>query len=1156
MPKYKIYDNATGRSLTLEGTSPPTEQESTELFAQFHGVPKALEPPPADVPNAIPGMGQVPSQEGRGGVPAFAAPSTPAAPKAPGFRDVIAPVTDKLNQPISSYLPQGVQDFLSKRSITDTGVGTPKVNYPAEFAKGVAEKINPGQILALIGTLSGGLPGVAANAALGAGGAMEATDPTKSPADRIMGGANAAAGLVGVIPHLGSLKGITSPSPSTIPKSTIRTVEELKAAAMAAKSPEELTGIKRELQLVDFQDKLLKNKVGPESTRLKDLRDANATQHQYYTGEEAATTAANVGAAEAQAARKATQSKASGTLGHFGALDPEQAAKEAKILQLAKSQQNLDELAQIAGQARPEMSSSQVEYFTPKSSDVAPTAMPAATGTSAQESEKAIGEARAMAQQKPQPPPTPQTIDDVMFGPITKPRIRVPAAGEFVKPRIRAVANGAETPTPSLTMADKLENLSSDLAAGSPKNIAMKAKATAAYDAATAPKQGMGNSFIVPPGIETPKPTHMDAMMKKAPKGVSETMAAKPKAAPKPTTPAEDLAERLGTPAEAKVKPARTEDVLRSNPRFQALSKEERAKRYRELGGVDAELRKSPLNQSDPTTSGIDPSKLYSGLDPNLIGAALRSPAARAVLGGAAGYAASDEHPLLMTGAGAAGGLIAAPAKYGGMNKALETLNAIRYESLLAGAPQITNFLGNTGAAIASPFLEAARGNIGGAKGLVKYFMHPGQVAADVASGAKEGWNSAEKITRFGKEVEAIGPSGKALRAVDQGTKRALGAGGLSKDLAGHYTLSAEPSTDTGKILVKAQSQIPGASLIAPFMRTAVKGVEMGAALSPMRLAPGLGKNLRNMVPAQEFVTAGGHKIPKAVFEGLLSMLAPAAGVAGATGYGPTSTMGTAALGPLAAPYAMGRGIRDYAKYGRDDPRDVAESVANNLPLIGDIPKTVSDPGKILGELPSQFLPQFLQVIGDRAVRDTKSDSEGYLKQTMDQAENGIRAKIPGLRETLPAKRTFLGDLKVRTLIGQYPQDDYDTDPTAKRISEAGALRRAPNQSLGGESLKDKFVDTELKAALKDKPELLKLVDTMTSRGNSSTTPMEESRLGELRGKATRQFLEPTLQQEWFKALPKDKQDVIIKMLISKASETGSDYFKMERKANAAKGLK
>lgn len=55
MPRYKVQDPTTGKSITLEGDSPPTEQELTDIFGQMGGAEKpAAAPAPEPTPQPAP----------------------------------------------------------------------------------------------------------------------------------------------------------------------------------------------------------------------------------------------------------------------------------------------------------------------------------------------------------------------------------------------------------------------------------------------------------------------------------------------------------------------------------------------------------------------------------------------------------------------------------------------------------------------------------------------------------------------------------------------------------------------------------------------------------------------------------------------------------------------------------------------------------------------------------------------------------------------------------------------------------------------------------------------------------------------------------------------------------------------------------------------
>lgn len=1160
---------------------PPPQPGLASKIADFMGqpiAPKVLPQPAMDALNATTQMG--------------------AAPRESTYQSIVGK---------NNLTPEQAQQaqFMAQHPETVT----PRASA-LDFYKGALAKINPSTATAALTAPFGGGIAAAGNAVLGAEGAAQAMDPSRSTGERWMGGVSGLAGLAGAVPGLGAIKRLLTSAKQNYSGAASGVETALEAAARLGK----------ESQAAHVPN-MPQPGAGVPYGALPELPS------------KAAQKAIDIEKAAAEAQRKA-----SGTLSHFATLDPAEAGKEAKVLGLAKSQQTLDDLARTAGEGRPSLSEEQVNYFKPEkvAKDTAKPNKAMADAEMNARVEAQIAQTNANTKPPldttPTEPPKVPTIDEVMFGPNPKPKVsaaQVKAAGiktgvdrpeyfappvepsapvkprmtaaqvtesgvPLVKPRIRVQAAGVETPTPNIERLslsalkkerDALEAMPESMP-DHPNHATWSKRYNVVDDLLTQkdpgfndvppravsaiPTQVRGNSFIIPPGIEPesktvraairPAKTHMDAMNPKTtPLGVSETLAPKPST----KTPAQDLAERLGTPLEAKIKTKspRTEDILKDNPRFQALSKEERATRYKELGGVDAELRKSPLNQS-PNTSGIDPSKLYSGVDPNILKSALKIPAVRAALGGTLGYNADEEHPYLGAGTGTALGLLGAPNKYGGMKAGLDNLTALRYEALLMGAPQISNIGGNAGGAAIAPILEALRGNVGGAKALAKSYMSPA-IAKEWLQEFGQSWKANRPITRFGKEVKAVGPSGRTLQAVDTATKGTMAKGGLSPELAGHYTLSAEPSTETGKALTRLQSVIPGGQIISPFMRTAIKANEMAAATSPLRWLPGEGKNLRTMVPTQDYITKNGTKIPKAVFEALIASPAVLAAIAGGTGMkvpgeGVVGQVpASAALGPLALPYQTARQVRDYAKYGRSDITDAIEAFMNNVPLAGDIPREMRDPGKIISDIPSQFVPQISMMAGDKTVRETKGDQTGSaFTQMKDAAENAIKAKLPWERSSLPAKRTFLGNEKVRNWLGQYPNPDYDTDPLANRLSDAGLLRRSPNQSLGGLSPKAKLLKMSTDKSLAGRPGLQELVDAITPLGNTTTDPMQESRLGELRGKSVRKDITPIVDAKNFTGLSKEVQDILLELMVSNAHTKGTKAFKVERAVEAAKKAK
>lgn len=1130
MPKRYFKDPTSGivKELDWNKPTPPTD-------ADIEAAPEAVHP--AETQATIPGMGQVPSQVGRV-FDALQNPTRSAAPgpeKPPDWGLIRNPVTTALNKPIAQYTPDWVQKELATNSGTERtepyDYKTPNYEeFPASerMWKGAARNVTPAHLAAIASLPMGGTASLLGNAALGLGGAVKIVDPSLQKSERVQGGIETLMGLAGAagsVPKVGRQLGKAKEAYAAIPAgdatSSIRSAAELRNAALAAKTPEELALIRKELQLVDFQDKLAQGMVGPEATRLKGLKGANKAQFQA----EASTAKSEVAAAKAAAKAQAEADKAASIEEYFNNLagntaEQKAAIERAKRISLAKSEEGLDAISAKAGTGQASVVDKPSYYVPPETKVKVPTKPPTKAPVDAASLQKEIDAQIAFtAAHTPAKPPS---VNDVMFG-------------------------AAEVPEP-LKLDKPL----------SPNQQASLDKL----------KEGLNAKFSGQGPVTTPvEPTK--------PVGISETLPTKLPKVP------------------------RTEDVLRSNPRFQALSKEDRAARYKELGGVDAEFKK--LDKPD-----IDPSTLYSGLNPELLKAAYKKPWARAGIGATIGSTASDDDNKGTNAVlGGIAGVLAAPAKYKGMAEGPRWLQSAMYEGLLGGAPQVSNLAGTMGGSLAAVPMEAMRGNIQGSKDLIKYLMHPGQVGKKLGSEFLQSWKSKAPITRMGKSIEAVGPSGKTLRAVDKATIENLKAGGVDEALAGRYTLGSDPSTPPALAIQNLIDKLgPVGAAVTPFSRTQLNALEMAAATSPLRwrspaakaiaggatgyavapegdtpeetsknrlqssivgtglgvLAGKSGKNLRKLLPTQDYVTKGGIKIPAAVFEALLGIPAPLAAAAGYKGYGPTSVPGMALLGPYAAPYIAGKSVRDYQKYGRDDPRDVTRSLFSNVPGAGDLPHLFDDPLKWASSIPSRFIPQATMMFGDKTVREP-AGPEGALFQGV---EGAIREKIPGWRESLPAKVGPLGDeLKRSKVLGLYPEAEYDTNPIMKRLSAANPslLRREPSGSLGGispqEELKTYARDKGLETLDPNSAKAVKeLLDKITPAGNTKLTPFEETDLKKLRGKGMEAMLGPFISSPEFTKLDPKLQDIFLKIYKGMGSEIGTEVFKANRMKAAAEKYK
>lgn len=640
--------------------------------------------------------------------------------------------------------------------------------------------------------------------------------------------------------------------------------------------------------------------------------------------------------------------------------------------------------------------------------------------------------------------------------------------------------------------------------------------------------------------------------------------------------------------------PQRAADAPKS-PSFAALPKDERATRYRALGGLDKQAKEMPPSVApvdDPTQAGfVNPEMLYPAVRTaggfvagsvadedhpvrgGITGALLANsampfvraarqhpiPALRTAIGATAGSQVSEDHPLL---GGIVGGLAGAKLPIGGSgNQFLKMADSARYEGALFGASQLTNVAGNAGALAYAPVIEALRqGSMAPIGAAARTIGNPRKLANLIYEGGKAGWKSTDDL-KFGSRqrrnpwtgevqnvdnsVRAIGPAGRMLQAADFATKNVMTKGyGISPEMAKVYTYSGDPMTSFGQGAAFMQSTPPG-RLMTPFARTAINLNELGAAMTPLRWQEG--SQLQKVLPST-------NKLSEAAL-GVLGLVPLAAGAAG---YGPSSPAGLAALGPFAAPYALTRAIRDYQLQGGDEPSDIARAVVQQQPFIGDIPRLVDDPSRVAQNVIAQPIPQALMMLGDKTVRETRGPG-------LDNLTNVIKERLPQTRESLPIRPDFFGGEMKRNWAGQYPEPFYDRNPMAKQLADLGGLRRSQSGSLGGVAPATALAGGAMNSMLAnsglspDRQAAVKAaIEAASALGNDTLTGHDQSRLKQLRGQATEAVVsspELGINSPAFQALSPEEQKLVVKMLMSAAVEEGTSSFKRERARTAIEGL-
>lgn len=577
--------------------------------------------------------------------------------------------------------------------------------------------------------------------------------------------------------------------------------------------------------------------------------------------------------------------------------------------------------------------------------------------------------------------------------------------------------------------------------------------------------------------------------------------------------------------------PSTIRDSLVDNPRFRSLDPAERARRYRELGGLDAEMKKLPPSADE--SGAVDPAMLLQ-MSKMGLGAAT---------GGTIGASRNPDHPWAggITGAllgAAGGGLIPTPAvgslaATGGKAFAKGVLDPIRYEGALAGAPQVSNLLGNVGSLAFTPIVKALQGDTAGARQLASLYADPGRVGRIGIDGFKSGWrDSVTQSNRFGRTMEPWQVMGRTLHSVDAGTKAILKEGGVTAADAATMTYSGDPVTKAGKGLAMLQSTLPG-RLITPFARTALNIGELGAAMTPLRA---LSPELRALLPVKE----GMSPLRAGLHEAALMTPGVAAGAMGLAGLGPSSSTATSLLGPFSGPYAIGRGVRDYAQYGHDDAGSAVQAGLNQVPFLGDIPKLTQNPGKMAAGVAAMPIPQFLQMFGDHTVRQPNGIMES------------LQERIPGLRDSLPAKVDFFGEPLQRNVIGGQPAPIYERDPLASKLADFGVLKRQPSPTLGGVSPQSALEKAGIAAYLdnlpaSDRARVSSILNAATPMGNDELTGHETSQLQADRGRATKAILGQVIGSPEFSTLPLPAQKALVRLWMGIASGVGTQQFKAER---------
>ena len=397
---------------------------------------------------------------------------------------------------------------------------------------------------------------------------------------------------------------------------------------------------------------------------------------------------------------------------------------------------------------------------------------------------------------------------------------------------------------------------------------------------------------------------------------------------------------------------------------------------------------------------------------------------------------------------GAMGGMAAGPN--GG-----RALNKLYYESMLTGPAQIANLAGNVGTLLTTPVMEAARGNVRGGIQLFREGVANPKAWGGVWDATKRGYRENRPVKYTNELPMGKISAGRALNAVDRATKHIMHQGGMSEEMAGHYTFTEDPVTELLKGLQHIQMNSPGTNKLTPFIRTMGKQLELGTAYSPLRHLPTGKKDgklvyaLKDTFPVENPLGTKSEWTNPFQYTAMLpAPLMAAAGAGLLPDEGPTSPTTSAIFGGLAAPYQVGRAYQDYQQHGRHSDSDMARATVQQIPIVGDLLKFIKNPTRFPSSVVQRFLPPALMAVGDRTVRDPRSGA-GVLESV----ENSLKERLPWERESLPIRPNYFGEPDERTWFGGLPEPLYSRDPRAKALADMGLLRYQQSANLGDADL-------------------------------------------------------------------------------------------------------
>lgn len=351
-----------------------------------------------------------------------------------------------------------------------------------------------------------------------------------------------------------------------------------------------------------------------------------------------------------------------------------------------------------------------------------------------------------------------------------------------------------------------------------------------------------------------------------------------------------------------------------------------------------------------------------------------------AAIGGTQGETREDR--LTNAALGGSLGAITVPLiTHAALTRSPKKLQGYLYSSVLSSPQSLVKaYMGAVGGTIDAAVEKMAAGDVQAGTRILGALFHEQSVRTFL-----QALKQPSTASLSGIAADAPTVLGRVFGAGDAVAKRAMAAGGIGPEEAARYTLSGTPTSPMGKDVLGLYGKwFPLRLVSTMFPRVGIQILERGLERLPIGATAarklGVGAGTTKAMRARQVLGtvaglgayAGNDQVPDWAKPYLVAM-----------------------AGVYSLPVGLGVGIAEAQSQGkglRGSLKAVANTFAQNLPFPQYGPSQVLDPENIA----SMAVPNIL--------RDVARARDPHERETAGQFLGRMRAKIPGLRETLPVQ--------------------------------------------------------------------------------------------------------------------------------------------------------